>query len=218
MPLDDKRLELPDLARLIGIHPQTLLSRIQTGWTLRDALLKPVQSKRTGVPPRSDRRDRIQLTQGRYALIDEEDYDRLSLYWWRPFTTHGLTYARRTAGNTCLFMHRVITDAPAGAQVDHINGDTLDNRKSNLRVVGSSENQQNRHRQSTNTSGYKGVSWSVSGKKWQSSITRLRKVYHLGFFDAPEDAARAYDAKASELYGVHARINFPVTKDNINGK
>lgn len=114
----------------------------------------------------------------------------------------------RVGNGVAEFMHRVIINAPTGMDVDHINGDGLDNRKINLRLVTDSENQQNRHRLSLNTSGFRGVTWHKQACKWQAGIKRNGKSYHLGLYTSPEDAARAYDEGARRIYGRGARTNF----------
>ena len=115
-------------------------------------------------------------------------------------------------------MHREITNAPKGMQVDHINGNTLDNRKENLRVCTRSQNMMNRGKQNNNKSGYKGVSYMKKKdpnyeypKPWRAQIKcpTNQKVIHLGCYKYPEQAARAYDKKAIELFGEYAQLNFP---------
>tara|TARA_R110000824_G_scaffold396554_1_gene598108 strand:- start:1212 stop:1535 length:324 start_codon:yes stop_codon:yes gene_type:complete len=105
-------------------------------------------------------------------------------------------------------MQRFIMDAPKGMQVDHINRNPLDNRKSNLRICTNAENSYNTGPQKNNTSGYKGVSWRKDAKKWTAYIGHAPKS-HLGYFDTPEEAAKARDAKAKELHGEYAHLNFP---------
>ena len=107
-------------------------------------------------------------------------------------------------------------DPPKGMVVDHINGDALDNRKENLRVCSYSQNSCNKKIRSDSRSGYKGV--VKVGKKWQAYIgdpdtpaTRKRRLY-LGTYTTAEDAARAYDNRAKELYGDYALLNFPETQ------
>lgn len=106
-------------------------------------------------------------------------------------------------------MHRLILDAPDGVDVDHINRNKLDNRKANLRLVSRSHNMMNTDLRSTNTSGYKGVSWSQVAGKWEARIRRDERQYFLGLYPTSDDAARAYDAKARELFGDVAVLNFP---------
>lgn len=95
-----------------------------------------------------------------------------------------------------------------GFWVDHINGDTLDNRRSNLRLCTVSGNNHNRMKSKNNTSGYKGVSWLKQNQKWRAYIKVNSKDKHLGCYLDKEDAARAYDKAAKEYFGEFARLNF----------
>lgn len=162
----------------------------------------------------------IELTQGQRAIIDDDDYEKLAVFKWQARKISGLWYATRMARvngkKTNFAMHRVILNAPTGQDVDHINGNGLDNQKRNLRLVGDSENQQNRHRWPLNTSGYRGVTRIEKWNKWQAGIKRFGKSYHLGWHDTAEGAARAYDAKAREIYGPRALVNFPETSDALS--
>ena len=91
------------------------------------------------------------------------------------------------------YLHRVLLDAPKGVQVDHINGDSLDNRKENLRLCTHNENQQNRVRPNrNNTSGYKGVTWNARYSRWEAKFMRNRKTTWLGSFSTKEAAYAAY--------------------------
>lgn len=108
-------------------------------------------------------------------------------------------------------MHRLIMGFPEGKYVDHINGNSLDNRKSNLRVCTNSENQRNRYKTIRNTSGYKGVRLNTKRNKYDAEIGHHGKHYYLGTFLNPVDAAKAYDEMARKLHGEFAVLNFPVT-------
>jgi hypothetical protein len=105
---------------------------------------------------------------------------------------------------------RLIMNCPNGMVVDHINGDTLDNRRANLRICSVSQNAMNQAPQRIKRSKYKGV--TRHKKKWLSQINQRvagkQKHTHLGLYDSEEDAARAYDKKAKELYGEFALLNF----------
>jgi hypothetical protein len=111
-------------------------------------------------------------------------------------------------------MHRQILGAPPGQQVDHINGDTLDNRRVNLRLATHGQNQHNRGKYRNNKSGYKGVSWDKAAGKWRAQIKFNNKKYNLGRYHDPIEAALAYDAAAIRLHGAFARLNFPATTNN----
>ena len=101
---------------------------------------------------------------------------------------------------------------PKGMVIDHINHNGLDNRRENLRICTNAENQRNRGKQKNNTSGYKGVDWRKDHKKWRARINKDNKTIHIGYYNIIEEAARAYDAKAKELHGKYAQLNFPEEK------
>jgi len=116
---------------------------------------------------------------------------------------------RVVVGRTTYYAHRIIWQlvygtAPPSA-IDHKNGDASDNRLSNLRLCDDSLNQANRKRPATNSSGLKGVCWNRASQKWQAGIKVRRKSYHLGLFDSPEDAHRAYIEAARLHFGEFAR-------------
>jgi hypothetical protein len=103
-------------------------------------------------------------------------------------------------GKTIL-MHREILEASEGIEVDHINGNGLDNRRENLRLVTLQQNRQNRSRGRNNQTGYKGVTFDKKSGKWAMSFRVL--------FDSAEEAAQVYDQLARVVYGEHAKTNFP---------
>lgn len=148
----------------------------------------------------------IELTQGKVAIVDDDDFEWLNQWKWR-FDI----YAVRELRGKPLYMHRIILQTPIGMQTDHINGDKLDNRRENLRICSASQNKQNEGIRSNNTSGYKGahyVSTNNRIKKWCATIWINNKSIFLGFFLTAEEAARAYDKKAIELFGDFANLNF----------
>lgn len=160
---------------------------------------------------------KIPLTKGRFALVDAEDFDRLAKLKWAVNTQSGKTsYACKSIRikgsrgiKKSLHMHRLIMNLKEGdkAQVDHINNNGLDNRKSNLRVCTISENRGNVKMRRDNKSGFKGVSWISRRKKWCSQIRKDNMRFVVGFFDTAEKAAKAYDKKALEIYGSFALTN-----------
>ncbi len=154
----------------------------------------------------------IELTQGQVALVDDADFERLNQFKWYASKQPGTFYACRDAGGRTnrkqIRMHRVITGVTKSRQVDHINGNGLDNRRTNLRICVASQNQANRGKQRNCKSGFKGVSWNKSNRKWVSLIQVLGKHIYLGGFDCKITAARAYDEKAKEMFGEFARTNF----------
>ena len=155
----------------------------------------------------------IPLTHGQVALIDDEDYDLVSQYkwhaYWDPSTKsfYAKTGIRKPDGKqTSLRMHRLIMKAKKGEQVDHINHDTLDNQKENLRLCTNSQNQHNRGRKSNNTSGCKGVDWYKASGKWRAQIALNGKVMHLGYFAIKQEAYEAYCKAALELHGEFSKV------------
>lgn len=104
-----------------------------------------------------------------------------------------------------IYLHREITNCPPDMQVDHINGNTLDNRKSNLRICSASENARNTKRSRTNTSGFKGIYWNKDMGKWQAYITHHGKHIYLGSYLTPQEAHAAYCEGAVKYHGKFAR-------------
>ena len=152
----------------------------------------------------------IPLTQGKVAIVDDEDFELLSKHKWY----YNIGYAVRTElcseKQKTIKMHRAIMNIPSGLEIDHINSNGLDNRRTNLRACSHTENGKNQKRNVVNVSGYKGVSWHKGANKWQAKIVTNEKSKYLGLFDSPIDAAHAYDKAAIELHGVFARLNFEV--------
>jgi hypothetical protein len=148
----------------------------------------------------------IPLTQGRFSMVDDADFLWLMQRNWRATKRGNTWYASAGRLFGVVHMHRLITNAPKEMQVDHINGDGLDNRRSNLRVCTRAENQGNRKMSKNNAAGYKGV--APYGGKYRSQIKHNGKVYHLGYFTDPVEAARAYDAAAKKYHGEFAKLNF----------
>lgn len=145
---------------------------------------------------------RIPLTQGKFALVDDDVYEALSQHRWM---FGGSGYAMRSSKSKGIYLHREILRPTKGYEVDHINGDKLDNRSSNLRVCEKSGNQRNKGIQSNNTSGFKGV--SACGNRWRAQISRKKKILHIGLFRTKEEAASAYDSTAVKLHGPFAKTN-----------
>jgi hypothetical protein len=155
----------------------------------------------------------ISLSRGQVALVDDVDYDFVNQWkWYASPSKNGRWYAVRMPTHCKMEkMHRLIMNCPDGMTVDHINGDGLDNRRSNLRVCTEAENNRNRGKNINNTSGYKGVHVTPYGK-YAAAITAHGKQIRLGNFSTPEDAARAYDKAAKQHHGEFAWLNFPEGK------
>jgi len=151
----------------------------------------------------------IPLTRGKYALVDEEDYERVNKYNWCASKESNSWYAYTTINNKHRSLHKFLLKSNKG-RIDHINHDGLDNRKINLRDCTPSENAQNGRSHRDSVSKYKGVSWFKRDNKWKAQISINGKNKHLGYFLSEEEAARAYDAKAKELHKEFAYLNFPV--------
>ncbi len=160
----------------------------------------------------------IPLTRGKVAIVDDEDFDRVAQFKW-ALTCHKERnspdhYARRsvwqsaTKKSVTVLMHRFILDAPRDKHVDHINGNGLDNRRSNLRLVTPAQNQQNL-RTRRGKAGFRGVQYDPRKRRHYARIKANNQKIWLGFFDSAEEAARAYDAAAIEHHGEYARLNFP---------
>src|ERR671923_1500933 len=145
----------------------------------------------------------IPLPRGLFALVDDADYEWLNQWKWSIGSNR---YAYRiNEQNRGIYMHRLITNAPNGMQVDHINGNKLDNRRENLRVCTKHENMRNRGKQKNNTSGYKGVSWREKSKRYGAFIKIDGKYKMIGEYKTAEDAARAYNEFAKKYHGKFAK-------------
>lgn len=155
----------------------------------------------------------IELTQGQIALIDDEDFDLVSQYKWYTDKTKKTIYARahnrkKNNGNQeKVKMHRLILNPPDGLHTDHINGNGLDNRRSNLRACTKAQNAQNQRHKTGGSSKYKGVCWHKLTKKWHASIGIDGKIKYLGLFIDEKEAAKAYNNAADANFGEFARLN-----------
>jgi len=154
----------------------------------------------------------IQLTQGKFAIVDSGDCDWLSKFNWHAHERGRTWYARRAASSRTVFMHRAVLEHHgfdlSSGEVDHINGDGLDNRKSNLQIVSHAENIRKSRVQKNNKSGFRGVSWHKGDRRWQAfvEVDNIRK--YLGSFKNKIDAALAYDQAAKIYFGKFANLNF----------
>ena len=149
---------------------------------------------------------KIKLTQGKYALVDNTDFAKLSPYKWNCLKRGKIFYA---GNNKISYMHRFILElySKDGLMVDHINGNGLDNRRKNLRIATKAENMRNRGVQSNNTSGYKGVHWMKSYKKWEAYIWLDKRKIELGYYTTREEAAAVYNIAAKRLHKNFAFLN-----------
>jgi hypothetical protein len=159
----------------------------------------------------------IPLTQGYMALVDDEDYDRVSQFKWHARVQRHTVYVGRSVysggRHTVMYLHRFILDAPRGIEVDHTDGDGLNCRRSNLRLADRVLNNGNRAKTVRGSSPYKGVSLNACSGTWRAKIRFQGTNIGLGFFRDPIDAARAYDAAARMYFGEFARVNFAAERE-----
>lgn len=150
----------------------------------------------------------IPLSQGYSAFVDDADYELLRQYKWHVFIrSHSKTKYAATIfyepTKRSVLMHRLILTVPIGKEVDHINGDGLDNRRCNLRLTDRAGNCQNRQKRGD---GYKGVKDNKYGR-WEARIQFNKRSLHLGTFDTAQQAAEAYNDAAVQYHGEFARLN-----------
>jgi hypothetical protein len=152
----------------------------------------------------------VTLTKGYEAIIDSEDVHLVDKFNWSLLTCRKNFYAHRRevkdGKSVYIAMHRVILNAPNGYEVDHIDGNGLNNLKSNLRLATSSQNKHNQRVSKANKSGIKGVVFCVHHNRWLARIGINGKNKHLGYFDSKELAAKAREKASYELHGEFARI------------
>lgn len=159
----------------------------------------------------------IVLSQNQVTIVDDEDFDFLNKYkWfatWNPYTKSFYAGRNIKVGNkkTTVGMSRVLMNAQKGKEVDHINHDTLDNRKKNLRIVEKKQNSYNRRQQSRNKQGFKGV-YSMNPNIWKSKpfcaqIQVNKKKIHLGYYKTAVEAALVYNENAKKYHGEFALLN-----------
>lgn len=155
----------------------------------------------------------IPLTQGLFATVDDEDFEALNQYKWQALKSGHTFYAERRVRSdtpTRIWMHRAIAGTPTGMETDHVDGDGLNNVRSNLRVTTKHQNQHNRtHKKRNASSQFRGVSWDKTKGKWNAEITTDGKKTRIGLFASEHDAARAYDAAGMARDPEHFTPNFP---------
>lgn len=157
----------------------------------------------------------VRISADYVTIIDAADFDLIQGYRWRPRVGYrDKVYIQTSIRHDSLYMHRLILDPGAGLDVDHINDNSLDNRRSNLRVATRSQNKANtRKPQRQNgrppSSVFKGVCWDKSRQLWNSKICVAGRTRNLGRYAIEAEAALAYDSAALAAWGEFAWINFP---------
>ena len=164
---------------------------------------------------------KIRLTEGKCTIVDQKDFYRLNDFQWCVAGSKGKFYVfggQRISPEEIKLvrLHRLIINAPDGLLVDHRNTDSLDNRRTNLRLATRSQNCCNRRKTKSKTSSrFIGVYFDKRKDLWSACINFHRKRIWLGYFKNEIDAAKAYDKAALEYHKEFARLNFPEENRNI---
>lgn len=149
------------------------------------------------------------LGRGFFVLLDDEDYEEMSVWSWNISWKGYAIRTERAGGKRTIYLHREVAKRAGikigSKQVDHRDGDKMDCRRENLRIASNQQNQANVSRQTNNTTGFKGVSYHKVKKKWIARIGVRYKRISLGHFDNPEDAHAAYEAAAIKYFGQFAK-------------
>lgn len=151
----------------------------------------------------------ISLTKGKFAKVDDADFDWLNQWKWQARKGGYTWYAQRKAGRSSrrtVQMHSLIL--PDAKRVDHQDGDGLNNVRNNLRPASATQNKANEKVRVDNQSGYRGVHEHYKGR-WRAVLYMNGKRQYSGCFSTAEEAAHAYDAAAKKFFGEFARLNFP---------
>jgi len=187
------KIEIPLWLERIAVYPLLLYRKLRFGHPFR----------------------RIPLTQGKFAIVDPDDYPALAKHKWRLCKTKGknVLYAERSIRLTNgkysrLLMHRRLITPPPGYCIDHINRNGLDNRRSNLRLATHAQNAWNT-RPRFGSSKFKGICFDKQKRKWRAAIGHNNKRTYLGYFSSERDAAKAYDNAAKIYHASFAALNFP---------
>lgn len=145
---------------------------------------------------------------GLCVIVDDEDFDMLNQYTWHLASNgYATTFVGGRKNIKCVLMHRLLMNPSGDFEVDHRNGNKLDNRRDNLRLARRGENARNLRRHKKFSSRFKGVSWSADRHVWYARIHDNRKTIHLGQFSSEIQAALAYNDAALERFGEFASLN-----------
>jgi hypothetical protein len=148
---------------------------------------------------------------GKFLLVDDSDFSMFNFFSWSS-DGHGYGQAHvPKSGKNCqetILAHHLILESAKDKVIDHINGDKLDCRRENLRLVTQSQNLTNSKKRKNAFSKYKGVSWYKRDKNWSAYFHIDYKKIHIGYFKSEIEAAEAYDLKAKQFFGQYARLNF----------
>jgi hypothetical protein len=153
----------------------------------------------------------IELTQGRHAIVDDEDYLLISEFKWHVRNGYVATNLRIKERQVPLYLHRLLLGLIPGdgMEADHRSGDHFDNRRENLRIATPAQNQYNQQIQiRLKSSRFKGVHWNRKSKAWRVQIRFKGKQIRIGYFPREDAAAHAYDEVAMKLFGEFAKLNF----------
>ncbi|MFN7608169.1 MAG: HNH endonuclease [Ralstonia sp.] len=153
----------------------------------------------------------VPLTQGYEAVIDAVDIPLVAGFGWFAIVNGRTVYAARNVSlasgkRRMMGMHRMLMGDPTGVQIDHRDGNGLNNRKTNIRIATPAQNQHNQRRRRDNTSGLKGVTWHKASAKWQARVWSGGKRIYLGLFDTPEAAHDMYAEAVCRFHGEFGRL------------
>lgn len=156
----------------------------------------------------------IELDKNKVAVVDDKDYEWLNQWKWFSvfdgYNWYAIRKGKKIFGKQeTIPMHRFIVSATRGQLVDHADGNGLNNQRSNLRICTAVQNSQNRKKPVNNTSGYKGVHWHKQRKMYRAKTVLNGKHIDIGYFQDPQQAARAYDDFVKKNFGDFAKLNFP---------
>lgn len=142
--------------------------------------------------------------EGKFAIVDDEDYAAVSVYSWHCSCGYAIT---KNSKRNLRLHHLIFGSLSSGFVVDHIDGNRLNNQRANLRLVTATQNAQNIAPRKNTSSRFKGVCWAKSKRFWKAEIQFEKTRISLGYFASEIDAARAYNAAAVQYHGEYARLN-----------